>query len=46
MRIVARNQILIKFIIEFDVLFANRIKTFIQQYLIREEKRAPRQIKL
>ena len=42
MRIIARNQISIEFIIEFNVLFADRTETLVRHYLIREEKRASR----
>ena len=46
MRIIAKNQMLIEFIIESDVFFADRTKTLVRHYLIREEKRTPRQIKI
>ena len=41
MRISAKNQISIEFIIKSDVLFADRIKTLIRHYLIRKEERIP-----
>ena len=46
MRIIARNQMSIEFIIKSDVLFADRTKTLVRHYLIKEEKRVSRQIKL
>ena len=45
MRIIAKNQISIEFIIKSDVLLADRTEVFIRHYLIREEKRASRHIK-
>ena len=37
MRIIVRDQMSIEFIIEFDVLFADRIKTFVRHCLVREK---------
>ena len=42
MRIIARNQMPIEFIIKSDILFADRIKTFVRHYLIKEEECASR----
>ena len=46
MRIIAKDQMSTEFIIEFDVLFADRTETLVRHYLIKEKKRASRQIKL
>ena len=45
MRIITRNQISTEFIIEFDVFLADRTETLVRHCLIKEKKRASRQIK-
>ena len=45
MRIIARDQISIEFIIKSNVLLADRTETLVRHYLIKEAKRASRQIK-
>ena len=45
MRIIAKNQMSIEFIIESDVFFANRKETLVRHCLIKEKERVSRQIK-
>ena len=41
-RIIARNQMSIEFIIKSDILFADRTETLVRHYLIREKKHVSR----
>ena len=46
MRIIAKNQMTIEFIIESNVLFADRTETLVRHCLIKEKERTSHQIKL